>query len=538
MEKTKRAILAIPLLSVLGGMACSTMRSSVQAPPSAPAEATRPAPAPAPAVRDARDARDARDSHDAAKACPGIVALLGSLRGPMSVDAYVTRGLPALDSFVAQLDALLSRYQKESAGHLTHRIIDVRDDATRKKAKSAGLVEQPFEAAAGKVSTQGFMGLVFKYGGHEDVIKFLPPDRPQGIDYWIANKVRELHENADGIHRKIGVLTGHDEIRPGDENLVPGGMGRFSMQGIITDHFHFYSFVNVDLKNGDADVPDDVDGLVVTQPGKDLNDNELRRIDRFVMKGKSLAVFASAVNVKAGDATMNASLGTHGLGKLLAGYGIAMNDDVVVDAWRHVRVNVQTASGLAKAELPQVLDLEWDGRDARDAGLIDDAFPALFRVEELSLPFASSLTLKADAQPAAKMRVVLRSSPVAVRLTGPTADLRPFQAWASKTAQLPQQPLVVGAAVEGTLRSAFPDGGAGHDGAPVQSAKPARVFVLSSSQFLANPLARAGGEVAKGGDEQLVALAGAYAQQYLATSILAFKNTLDWLTLSDALVDC
>src|ERR1700691_4644160 len=33
-----------------------------------------------------------------------------------------------------------------------------------------------------------------------------------------------------------------------------------------------------------------------------------------------------------------------------------------------------------------------------------------------------------------------------------------------------------------------------------------------------------------GGDEQLLMLAGPYAQQYVTGSILVFKNTLDWLT--------
>ena len=33
-----------------------------------------------------------------------------------------------------------------------------------------------------------------------------------------------------------------------------------------------------------------------------------------------------------------------------------------------------------------------------------------------------------------------------------------------------------------------------------------------------------------GGDEQLLMLAGPYAQQYITGSILVFKNTLDWLT--------
>jgi ABC-type uncharacterized transport system involved in gliding motility auxiliary subunit len=33
-----------------------------------------------------------------------------------------------------------------------------------------------------------------------------------------------------------------------------------------------------------------------------------------------------------------------------------------------------------------------------------------------------------------------------------------------------------------------------------------------------------------GGDEQLLMLAGPYAQQFVTGSILVFKNTLDWLT--------
>ena len=82
------------------------------------------------------------------------------------------------------------------------------------------------------------------------------------------------------------------------------------MQTIITQNFPFYTFDDVDLKGGDAEIDDDLDGLIITQPGKDLTEKELRRIDQFVMKGKSLAVFASAVNMKANDATMNATLST------------------------------------------------------------------------------------------------------------------------------------------------------------------------------------------------------------------------------------
>jgi hypothetical protein len=259
-----------------------------------------------------------------------------------------------------------------------------------------------------------------------------------------------------------------------------------------------------------------------------------------MMKGKSLAVIASAVNVKAADGTMNASLSSHGLEKLLDGYGISMNKDVVLDLWRRVRVVVPTMGGLAQPDFPQMLEVQDDPRFTGNEQLIDTSFPALFRSQDMAVPFVSSLSLKADKQPGAKGRVVMRSSPFAVHLTGDNADLKPFQKWASKLKGLQQQQFAIGADIEGTLKSAFAEGDKQGVEAPAQSVKPARVFVLASSQFLANPFARAGngpdmGQYGNmmpnlGGNEELLTVAAPYTQQFITPAILVFKNTLDWLS--------
>ncbi len=470
--------------------------------------------------------------------------LLRSMKQPLTVDAYVTKGLPKLDAFVRDLRDLLQEYKVAGGGKFDYAIIEPKDDETKKKAKDAGLIEQPFGEASDTdekaAVAQGFMGLVFKYGEQQDVIKFLPPDRTDGLEFWITNKIREIRDKGDDVHHKIGVLTGHDELKPSDNDLVPSQMGKYSMQTIITQNFPFYTFQDVDLKGGDSEISDDLDGLLITQPGKDLTEKELRRIDQFVMKGKSLAVIASAVNVKANDASMNATLNLHGLDKLLEGYGIAVEKDVVLDMWRHVRLILPTAGGIAQAEFPQILEVQDDPRFTDKEQLIDTSFPALFRTQDVAVPFASSLSLKSDKQPGAKMQIVMRSSPRSVHLTGDSADLRPFQKWASKLKGLQAQQFGLGANVEGTLKSAFGEGDKQGVDAPDKSVKPARVFVLASSQFLANPLARAGngpdmGQYGQmmpslGGDEQLLMLAGPYAQQFITGSILVFKNTLDWLS--------
>ena len=473
--------------------------------------------------------------------------LLRSMKQNMEIDAYVTRGLPKLDAFVGDLRDLLQEYKGSSAGKFDFQLIEAKDEATKKVAKDAGLVEQPFGEASDTEDkaavAQGFMGLVFKYGGETDPknsLKFLPPDRTDGLEFWITNKIREVRDNGDGIKHKIGILTGHDEIKPSETNLVPSNMGKYAIQGIITQNFPFYQFQDVDLKAGESEVDDTLDGLIITQPGKDLTDKELRRINQFVMKGKSLAVLASAVNIKASDASMNATLNTHGLEKLLGGYGIDMGKDVVLDFGRAFHVNLVTQSGgVARAWFPQFLTVSDDSRLTGNEQLLDTGFPAFFRLQEIVIPLASSLTLNSSKQPDAKLAIHARSTPNSRKVTTDTVDLKPLQKMLPPKKSDAQQ-FNIAASAEGTLATAFPDGDADGVDAPAKSSKNARVMVIASSEFLANPLARAGngpdmGQMGGmmpqgGGDEQLLQLAGPYAQEAVTSTIVSFKNTLDYLS--------
>jgi hypothetical protein len=139
---------------------------------------------------------------------------------------------------------------------------------------------------------------------------------------------------------------------------VPANMGKPSLQQIVLQNFPFYQFVDVDLKEGGSEIDDSLDGLLITQPNKDYTEKELKRVNQFMMKGKSLVVVASAVNVKTSDAQMQATLSTHGLEKLLDGYGIELRKDAVLDFGRPFRVGVMTQGGLASMRFPQFLDVQ------------------------------------------------------------------------------------------------------------------------------------------------------------------------------------
>lgn len=462
----------------------------------------------------------------------------------LDITLYVTRGLPKHEAFIADLTDLMNEYERAGNGKVHYTIVEPKTDEERAKAKEDGLQEAAFGEGSktGKdqaLISKGFMGISFKYGSEKEAIPIMSPDQSQGLEFWITNKIREIRDRADNRSQKIGILTGKDEIKLSDSNLISGGGrgGGPNIKGILTQAFPFYKFEDVDLQGGEAEINKELVGLVITQPGKDFTEKELRRIDQFLMAGnKSVAIFASAVNLKASDAAMKAELNLRGLDKLIEGYGVEMKKDALFDWGRPSLVRVMTQGMPAVVLHRGIVDAQYDQRADQDSLLLDTSFPGFFRLEEIAFPFASTLVPHPEKQPGASVKVVARTSPRTSAVTTDSVDMRPRPDMKPQ-GEYGQRAIAV--AVEGKLKSAF--AGKSGDGieAPAESKDKSRVLVISSSQFLANPYARSGNpppmppQLAMmgpmGGDEQLMMVAQGYAQQYLTGTILAFKNTLDWM---------
>src|SRR5690606_41730459 len=124
------------------------------------------------------------------------------------------------------------------------------------------------------------------------------------------------------------------------------------------------------------------------------------RIDDFLMLGgKSLAVFASAVNIKPNDATMKAELDTRNLDKLLSGYGINMRKDLLLDYGAQFQTPVITQGGIQAVRHPPVAHVVDDPRLEGNEQTLDSSFAAFFRLPEVAFPYPSSLELLRDNQP-------------------------------------------------------------------------------------------------------------------------------------------
>ena len=344
------------------------------------------------------------------------------LKQDLQIDVYVTRGLPKYEAFIQDLTDLLDEYERAGGGKVKYTVIEPKTEEERQAAKDAGLQEAMFgdPSATGEEQatiSRGYMGMVFKYGSEKDQIPILSPEAAQGLEFWITNKIREVRDRADEISQKIGVLTGKDEIKLSEPNLIASQPGRGqgpNMRGILEQALPFYKFEDVDLKGGDEEINKELKGLIITQPGKEFTEKELRRIDQFLMQGdKSLVVLAGAVNLKASDATMKATLNTWGLEKLLDGYGVEMKKEAILDFGGGLRLPAMNPTTGQQVWImnPPITVLQDEDRFDDEQKLLDTSFPAFFRMRQVAFPFASPLLLHQDKQPDAKFKVVARTYP-------------------------------------------------------------------------------------------------------------------------------
>ena len=492
----------------------------------------------------------------------GSARLVHGLSKDLDVTVYVTRGLPKHEAFIQDLTDLMNEYEHAGAGKFRYTLVEPKTDEERAKAKEDGMQEAAFGEGSktGKdqaLISKGFMGISFKYGSEKEAIPIMSPDQSQGLEFWITNKIREIHDRAENKFQKFGVVTGKDEIKLSDPNLI-AGQGRGAgpnMKGILEQALPFYKLEDVDLQNGEAEINKELVGLIITQPGKDYSEKELRRIDQFLMRGdKAVVIFAGAVNMKPSDGTMKAELNTRGLDKLLDGYGIELKKDAVLDFGRPAVIRVMTQAQAVMLPHPGLALAQYDGRIDEKEQFLDQKFSGFFRMDELVFPFPSTLVAHADKQPKTRMRVVARTSPRSTSVTGETADMswkqqfKPSGEYGQHAIAVAIEPACCDGSVDcgasdpckaGILKSAFAGKEDAAVAAPAESKGPARLLVVASPQFLANPYARAGNAPPMppqlqmmgpmGGDEDLMMISQPYAQQYLTETILAFKNTLDWM---------
>ncbi|MBL8720017.1 MAG: GldG family protein [Myxococcales bacterium] len=486
---------------------------------------------------------DATDGERFTLSKKGTGHLLSTLTKPLNIRVYAPEGLATVDAFVRDLRDMLNEYARYGGGKVTYEIIypDRLEGEQKQKAEAdaqeAGLKKQIMgEAKGGAGGTtgsigQGYLGLVMTYGGEKatlDQQDGFDERNPTGLEFLISGKIRELRDKEDKIVHKIGYLQGHKE------------KGYQELSQVFGKYFPYYKFEAVDLAKGEKDVDETLDGLIMSTPDEEISTKELRRIDKFLMKGKALAVFANNLHLKDTDPTMNATFSGMGVDKLLSGYGIDFKAELLVDRQQFWTPVLMGPQGMGIQLPPYPLVLMADG--GRPKTTFDNSFAPFFRLPQVAVPFPTEITIDGNRAggSAVKVTPVLKTSGQILTVQGASISMHPGKAGEGATGQKPEKrEAIVGVNLEGPIKSSFPGGGEGVDGVPVQATGNARLFVLSSSAFFSNPFQDAGKSAMAGmmpgmdpnmgADEELMRYAQIYQRARMA-SLLVAKQTCDWIS--------
>jgi hypothetical protein len=217
---------------------------------------------------------------------PASRALVEKLQDVVTAEVFFPEEVPPeMVAFRESLVDLLDELRDAASGRLVVRYMDPRDPGVVERARALGIEPAPFVAIeAGKqVQKEVMRGVALTYRGQTECIPVI--DRDVGLEYQFATLLRTL----TGTPRKVGVLTGHKELR--------GMFEQPEFLEALRNVLSYQEIVTVDLGGGEKPVPDDIQALLLATPTDPLNDAEIYQLDQFLVRGGSLAFFGNGFSV-------------------------------------------------------------------------------------------------------------------------------------------------------------------------------------------------------------------------------------------------
>ena len=436
----------------------------------------------------------------------GTRRTLGRLTDNLTVTIYWTPDQPApANDDERLLHEQLDEYVAASQGRLDVRWVRTDNDERKHQAEGASCTKrvlQTVNTASDQANlAEVFRCITFSYLRSTEQIAFVNPG-VEGMEYQITSIVKKMIDP----ERAIGFLTGHEEGSP--ETALP------YLSRILQEAHLGYTTRSVDLHGGEEEIPADIKGLVIMGPSRRIEERELRRINSYLMRGGSVAVFAGGTNITGADTRPTAARAEHNLNGLLEGYGVTVNPDVVLDFQASDAIQ-EIEQG--RARIPMFTYPALAARRDPGGPGIDTSHPAVFRLPGVILPFVSSITVNNGRA---------RENGTVFTEVGRTSERsvlqrENFELDALELLQRRQQifgnaraSYVVGVALEGQLRSAFAANDTDHPATHAAREHPARLLVVGSGKVFHI--------------DQLRSIAP--LQNGMPTNVQMLLNVFDWLS--------
>ncbi|MBD2751829.1 gliding motility-associated ABC transporter substrate-binding protein GldG [Spirosoma validum] len=264
--------------------------------------------------------------------------LLADLPDDIHVDVYLTGDLPpAFKRLENAVRETLDEFQARAGKTVTYRFIDPTVIANAdEKNKFIDQLQQRGLAPTNLFATEGgkrtekliFPGAVVSYKGKEIAVLLLKGNKTaskeeqlnqsyEGVEFQLASAIQQLTQT-EGNRRRVGLLYGHTQVPP----------SRFA--DLLASVQASYDLFFVDMTKPGPIAG--VDAVLVPKPDRPFSEDELFKLDQFVVNGGRALFFVDGQRV---DSVNNE--GTYAqpislnLDDLFFRWGVRINRDVVKD---------------------------------------------------------------------------------------------------------------------------------------------------------------------------------------------------------------
>lgn len=405
----------------------------------------------------------------------GTRQILAELSEPVQLTLYYSRDatvqLPEVQAYAARVRELLQTYAARSRGRVRFVEADVAPfTETEDQATAAGV--EPRQASAG--GDPIYFGLVGANAiDDRRTIPFFDPNREAFLEYELTRLIYEL-ENPN--RTSVGLISALQLDPAAPRSAFAAEMGRLLDVHVLAADF--------------TEIPD-VDVLAIIHPGA-LSPSQLYAIDQHILRhGRAFIALdpasLSAQQQGGGFDPFNPSAAipvASNLEPLLSRWGVALSDDVVLDADGALDVNAQLPDG-SVVRAPQPLFF------AVPAAQLDrqDLMTAWLR---RGINFGLSGALSASEREGLHVTPLARTSATTMHMSADQALLRPSpeivrSMWPATSGRI--ETLAV--RLSGVVQTAFPDGapegaalpGEGQE-ALTRSTATAEIVIVSDTDFL------------------------------------------------------
>lgn len=342
--------------------------------------------------------------------------VLGDLQDVVTLKFFASRELPPQVELVKRdVEDLLGDYEAAAGDNLQllRYTPSAADPDAQAEAERMGIPAIQFNVLGQEEFQvrQGYLGLAIQYADQSANVPFIR--QTDDLEYRLTSAILAL---TDPARVTVGFLTGHGEAG------ISGAASTFA-----ETLGQNYRVVPVDLSGGDAPVPDSVRVLIVQGPVSPLSEEEGDLLRDFLARGGNMFLMVQPLTIDETQAFPNAQ--PHPvLDSLLAEYGVAVPEGMVIDHRSSGRVTLSSGSGVSYV-VPYPL---WPIVVPASANAIVEGLSGVL------LPWASPLDL--SAADTSTVTPLLATTEFGQHLTGPH-PLNPQFDWSSVAADLRPQPM-------------------------------------------------------------------------------------------------